>query len=173
MPSWIRKRSPSPKPPPPAAPSSLDGPHEGTTMAPPKRVGAHQADGRNGDAGGKHPHAGMDESRFLALKRELHQEVISSIDLSVLSKMTQEQLRIEVRRMAEYICNHHSDVIGPTVRERLVNEVLDETFGLGPLEPLMRDPTVTDILINGPKTVYVERCGRLEKTSVAFHDNRH
>ena len=55
----------------------------------------------------------------------------------------------------------------------LVNEVLDETFGLGPLEPLMRDPTITDILINGPKTVYVERNGQLEPATIAFHDERH
>ena len=55
----------------------------------------------------------------------------------------------------------------------MVNEVLDEVFGLGPLEPLMRDSTITDILINGPKTVYIERNGRLETTDVAFHDDRH
>jgi pilus assembly protein CpaF len=56
---------------------------------------------------------------------------------------------------------------------RLVNEVVDETLGLGPLEPLLRDPTITDILINGPRTVYVERRGRLERTSVTFHDEQH
>src|SRR5262249_61568235 len=58
-------------------------------------------------------------------------------------------------------------------RERLVNEVMDETFGLGPLEPLLRDPTISDILINGPKTVYIERAGRLERVNVAFNDDRH
>jgi pilus assembly protein CpaF len=58
-------------------------------------------------------------------------------------------------------------------RERLINEVLDEAFGLGPLEALFRDPTVSDILIKGPKMVYVERRGRLEKTNIAFHDGRH
>src|SRR5262249_40354165 len=53
------------------------------------------------------------------------------------------------------------------------NEVLDETFGLGPLEPLMRDSTITDIMINGPKTAYIERRGRLERVDVVFHDDRH
>src|SRR5262249_11950192 len=83
-----------------------------------------------------------------------------------------EELRREVRRAAEELCRLSSDLLSLSERERLVNEVLDETFGLGPLEPLMRDPAVTDILINGPKTVYVERFGRLERVNVAFHDDR-
>src|SRR5262249_46525333 len=58
-------------------------------------------------------------------------------------------------------------------QERLVNEVLDETFGFGPLETLIRDPTISDILINGPKTVYVERNGRLERAKIAFNDDKH
>jgi pilus assembly protein CpaF len=66
-----------------------------------------------------------------------------------------------------------ADLLNLSERERLVTEVLDETFGLGPLEPLMRDPTITDIMINGPKTAYVERRGRLEKVNVAFNDERH
>ena len=54
-----------------------------------------------------------------------------------------------------------------------INEIIDETLGLGPIDPLLRDPTVTDILINGPRTVYVERRGRLERTPVVFHDEQH
>ncbi len=80
---------------------------------------------------------------------------------------------MEVRRAAEELCRHSADLLNLNERERLVNEVLDETFGLGPLEPLMRDPTITDIMINGPKTAYVERKGRLERVNVAFHDDRH
>ena len=58
-------------------------------------------------------------------------------------------------------------------RERLINEIIDEMLGLGPIDPLLRDPTITDILINGPRTVYVERRGRLERTNVVFHDEQH
>src|SRR5262249_44810199 len=66
-----------------------------------------------------------------------------------------------------------SSLLNRTERERVVNEVLDETFGLGPLEPLMHDPTVSDILINGHDTVYVERHGVLERSPVTFTDERH
>jgi pilus assembly protein CpaF len=157
--SWIRRR-PREEPSPPAVESN------GSAMPAPEAAILEPA------AGDAEP-SGTDEAWFVARKRELHQQVISSMDLSVLSKMSQEQLRIEVRRQAEILCSHYAETLTPSDRERLVNEVLDETFGLGPLEPLMRDPRVTDILINGPKTVYVERRGRLERTPVAFHDDRH
>ena len=110
---------------------------------------------------------------YLALKREIHQQVISAMDLSAIGTMREEQLRVEVRRQAETLCQGRSDLLSTSERERLVNEVLDETFGLGPLEPIMRDATVSDILINGPKSVYVERRGRLEQSPIAFHDDRH
>jgi pilus assembly protein CpaF len=113
------------------------------------------------------------EERFLHYKKELHQQLISNMDLSTIGTMDEEELRLEVLRAAEELCRLSSDLLSLSERERLVNEVLDETFGLGPLEPLMRDPAVSDILINGPKTVYVERHGRLERTSIAFHDDRH
>jgi pilus assembly protein CpaF len=95
------------------------------------------------------------------------------MDLSSIGTMEDEDLRAEVRRAAEELCRRSSDLLNLSERERLVSEVLDETFGLGPLEPLMRDPTVTDIMINGPKVAYVERKGRLERVDVAFNDDRH
>src|SRR5262245_33702277 len=113
------------------------------------------------------------EDRLLQHKKELHEQLIASMDLSALGTLSQEDLRLEVRRAAEDLCRHSSDLLSLAERERLVNEVMDETFGLGPLEPLLRDPAVTDILINGPKTVYVERNGRLEQGKIAFNDERH
>ncbi len=113
------------------------------------------------------------EERFLRLKKELHQQLIASMDLSAIGTMNEAELRLEVRRAAEELCRQSSDLLSLSERERLVNEVLDETFGLGPLESLMRDTEISDILINGPKTVYIERRGRLSKTNVAFHDERH
>ena len=116
--------------------------------------------------------AGKDQ-RFLRLKQDLHEQLISRLDLSAIGTMSEEELRLEVRRAAEELCRMGSDLLSLGERERLVNEVLDETFGLGPLEPLMRDPTITDIMINGPKTVYVERNGRLERANIAFNDDQH
>jgi pilus assembly protein CpaF len=113
------------------------------------------------------------EERFLSYKKAMHEQLIASMDLAALSTLSEEDLRLECRRVAEELSRLNSDLLSLGERERLVNEVLDETFGLGPLEPLMRDPAITDILINGPKTVYIEREGRLESTDVAFHDARH
>jgi pilus assembly protein CpaF len=95
------------------------------------------------------------------------------MDLTALNALSRDQLRQEVRRVAEELCQRSPNLLNQQERDRLVGEVLDETFGLGPLEPLMRDPTVSDILINGPHTVYVERRGKLEVTGVAFHDAAH
>jgi pilus assembly protein CpaF len=113
------------------------------------------------------------EQRFLRLKRELHEQLITKLDLSAIGRISEEELRLEVRRAAEELCRLGSDLLSYDEQERLVNEVLDETFGFGPLETLMRDPTISDILINGPKTVYVERNGRLERAKIAFNDDRH
>jgi pilus assembly protein CpaF len=113
------------------------------------------------------------EQRFMRLKQELHEQLISKLDLSAIGRISEEELRMEVRRAAEELCRQGSDLLSLPEQERLVNELLDETFGFGPLETLMRDPTISDILINGPKTVYVERNGRLERARIAFNDDRH
>ena len=106
-------------------------------------------------------------------KAQLHHRLIMSMDLTALSGMSKDQLQEEVRRVADELCQRSSNLLSRTERERLVNEVLDETFGLGPLEPLMSDPRVGDILVNGPDTVYVERDGRLELTDITFTDAAH
>src|SRR5947209_1613590 len=115
--------------------------------------------------------AGSEELR--RLKAHLHRQLVLNMDLSALGGMSIDQLRLEVRRVADELCQRSSTLINRQERERLVNEVLDETFGLGPLEPLMQDPSITDILINGHQTVYVERGGRLERAPVSFSDERH
>ena len=110
---------------------------------------------------------------FLALKRELHQQVISTMNLATIGTMKDSDLHLEVRKQVEGLCQRRSEPLSLAERELLVNEVIDETFGLGPLETLMRDPEVSDILINGPKTIYVERRGRLHRSDSAFHDSAH
>jgi pilus assembly protein CpaF len=107
------------------------------------------------------------------LKAQLHEQLITDMDLSVIGTISREQLRAEVRRVAEELCQRSGNLLNRVERERLVTEVMDETFGLGPLEPLMADPAVSDILINGHDSVYVERNGLLERTGVSFTDARH
>jgi len=111
--------------------------------------------------------------RLVAIKRELHQQVISTLNISGVGKWSPEQLRLEVRRQTELICRERQDLLSTAEREQIIDDVMDETFGLGPLEALRRDPNVTDILVNGPRTVYAERNGRLIRTPIKFHDEKH
>ncbi len=113
------------------------------------------------------------EDRLNTLKHELHQQIIESIDISRIGGMSEDELRTEIRTAAEELSRKSSGLLTLSERERLVNEVVDESFGLGPLEPLLNDPTVSDILINGPKTVYVERGGRLQLSDVQFSSEKH
>jgi len=87
--------------------------------------------------------------------------------------MDEADVRSELRRGAMELCASHTDLINQQERERLINELIDETLGLGPLEPLLRDPTISDILVNGPAAVFVERRGKLEETEIEFEDNEH
>jgi len=107
------------------------------------------------------------------IKTQVHQQLIAEMNLAAVGTMDQEQLRQEVRRVADELCQRSANLLNRQERDHLVNEVLNETFGLGPLEPLLSDPTITDILINGHNTVYVERNGVLERADVSFNDNRH
>ncbi|WP_254509781.1 CpaF family protein [Anatilimnocola floriformis] len=113
------------------------------------------------------------EQRFSQLKRDLHQRLVQSIDLTALRTMEEQQLRHEFRKGAEELCRQRPDLLGLAERRRLIDELIDETLGLGPLETLLRDPTITDILINGPRQVFVERRGKLEAAGVTFHSDEH
>jgi len=111
--------------------------------------------------------------KLVALKRQLHQRVIGGLDIGSMAKWNSDTLKVEVRREAELLCGT-ADLEGLEVsHSTLVDEVLDEVFGLGPLEALRADPLVSDIMINGPKTVYVERQGQLLRTPIIFHDDEH
>src|SRR5262245_38504479 len=113
------------------------------------------------------------DRRFQQLKTQLHEQLISGMDFTVLRSVNPQVLRDELRRGAAQLCGQHSDLLSQADRNRLIDELVDEALGLGPLEPLMQDPTVSDILINGPHCVYVERRGRLERTSIEFRDLDH
>ncbi len=112
-------------------------------------------------------------NRYHRLKTEIHKRIVETIDLSRLNRWDPQRLRREVRHLATHLCNTAPELLNELEREQLVEEIMSEVFGLGPLDPLMTDPTITDILVNGPHTVYIERHGRLELTDVRFYDNAH
>ena len=113
------------------------------------------------------------ESEFDELKQRIHSKLVDKLDLSRVGEMEGDTLRREIRLVVEHLCDTEDTLLNRNERDRLVSEVLDETFGLGPLELLLKDPTISDILINGPKNIYCERRGKMEKTSVVFRDNSH
>src|SRR3954467_5204999 len=110
---------------------------------------------------------------FEELKRLIHSKLVDKLDLSRVSDLDNDTLRREIRLVAARPCDTENPLANRMERERLIDEVLDETFGFGPLEVLLKDPTISDILINGPHKIYVERRGKLEKTEVKFRDNDH
>lgn len=111
--------------------------------------------------------------QYQQLKKDLHQKLIQGMDMGALGAMAGEELRVAVRRAMEELCRLSPGLLSLREREALIEEVLHETFGLGPLEALMRDTSISDILVNGPKMVFVERQGRLEQSPVVFQDEAH
>src|SRR3989440_9397209 len=108
---------------------------------------------------------------FEELKRLIHSKLVDKLDLSRVSDLDNDTLRREIRLVVERLCDTENPLLNRMERERLIDEVLDETFGFGPLEMLLKDPPVSDILVHGPHKVYVERRGKLEKTDVKFRDH--
>ncbi len=117
--------------------------------------------------------AGQGAKSFEDLKRLIHSKLVEKLDLSRVSDLEGDTLRREIRLVVERLCDTENPLLNRMERERLIDEVLDETFGFGPLEVLLKDPTVSDILVNGPCKIYVERRGKMEKTDVKFRDNEH
>jgi len=110
---------------------------------------------------------------FGGVKAAIHRKLIQKLNLDRLNEVNREDVRREVSQILEALVVGESAPMNLQERERLAQEVLDEVFGLGPLEPLLADPTVSDILVNTYKHVYIERKGMLEATSVQFRDNVH
>ena len=107
------------------------------------------------------------------LKVELHQRLLNLINLQALEKMSREQIEEEVGDIVEEELAKQKHALNHAERKQLVGDVLHELLGLGPLEPLLKDPTITDILVNGHNSVFVERYGVLEPSPVRFKDERH
>ncbi|HLJ23819.1 MAG TPA: CpaF family protein [Candidatus Acidoferrales bacterium] len=110
---------------------------------------------------------------FNAVKTAIHRKLIQKLNLDRLNEVRREDVRREVSAILETLVIGESTPMNLQERERLSAEVLDEVFGLGPLEPLLKDPTVSDILVNTYKRVFVERRGMLESTPIQFRDDAH
>lgn len=110
--------------------------------------------------------------QFNSLKMRLHRKLIDQLDLTRMVG-DDDSLRDQVRELVAQLADQENTLLNYNERQRLISEVLDETFGLGPLEVLLGDVGISDILVNGPKQVYVERRGKLETTEVEFRDNAH
>src|SRR5215475_10235583 len=113
------------------------------------------------------------ENAYYDLKTRIHRQLIERIDLTKLDLLPADTVKQQIRRVVEEMLAADETPLSRPEREQLVVEIEHETFGLGPIEPLMQDPTISDVLVNGPRSVYVERRGKLEKTRVIFRDDAH
>ena len=147
-------------------------PWEAPVTAPPKRP-APEAPGVSGLPGGadKAPTDGAHERAVL--KGRIHRRLLERLNLGNLDKLEREQVIDAIRRVVHDLLATEKVPLNFEEREELVRQVLDEIFGLGPLEPLMKDPEVSDILVNTSDQVFIERHGKLEHTDVRFQDDRH
>ncbi|MGE5712214.1 MAG: CpaF family protein [Nitrospira sp.] len=112
-------------------------------------------------------------SHYQELKDRLHQRVIELLDLNAISAMSQEAVTGQLTKLIEQLLQQESVPLNQRERSQITQDILHEVLGLGPLEPLLADQTVNDILVNGHKQVFVERSGRLELTPVRFKDDAH
>jgi pilus assembly protein CpaF len=110
---------------------------------------------------------------YQELKRNMHQMILERIDLERLKRLTPEQFKHELALLIQRIIEEERIALNQSERHKLVIDIQHEMLGFGPLEPLLTDPTVSDILVNTYSSVYVERRGKLELTDIVFHDNAH
>jgi pilus assembly protein CpaF len=121
--------------------------------------------------GARNLNSGSDD--FETLKRHIHGRLVDKLDMTRMGELSGDMLRREIRLVIEHLCDTENPLLNRSERERLIEEVLDETFGFGPLEILMKEEGVADIMINGPKHVFVEKQGRIVRSPVTFRDNEH
>jgi pilus assembly protein CpaF len=110
---------------------------------------------------------------YYELKSRIHRQLIERLDLSKIGVLPVDVLQQQIRRIVEDMLVDDETPLSRNEREQIIVEVQHETFGLGPIEPLMQDPSVSDVLVNGAKQVWIERRGKLERTKVIFRDDAH
>jgi pilus assembly protein CpaF len=153
--------SATPKAPAPAAPvrAAAPAPAVGTPRAPADAVAADKEKKR--------------KERLTELKVELHKRLLDNLNLAALEKASEQSLKQEISSIASEALDEMSVALNKEDRTTLYQELYDEVMGLGPLEPLLKDETVNDILVNGPRRIFVERAGKLTLTDITFRDERH
>jgi pilus assembly protein CpaF len=119
------------------------------------------------------PRSGSGADRWFGIKTQIHSKLINSLTPEQLKSLNKDGVRSQIGSVVERLIADDRIPMTVAERDRLIEEVLDEVFGLGPLEPLLQDPTVSDILVNGFDNIYVERAGRLVETNVRFKDPAH
>ena len=115
----------------------------------------------------------FERTEYQQVKADLHRKILDRLDLEKLGRTRNDSARQEVLLLIRNTVNSEAVPLSFAERERLSQEILDEIFGLGPLEPLLKDPTISDILVNGYSKVYVERAGKIEPTGLSFKDDAH
>src|SRR5262249_22573681 len=129
----------------------------------------------NSSVAGPGPSSAQANKSFEELKRHIHIKFVENPDLSRVLDLDfpGDTLRREIRLVLESAWDPENPMRSRMERERLIDEVLDETFGFGPLEMLLKDPTISEIMVNGPAEVHVERGGKVEKSDIKFRDHEH
>ncbi|MCZ6799096.1 MAG: ATPase, T2SS/T4P/T4SS family, partial [Nitrospirae bacterium] len=117
--------------------------------------------------------AGVGVADLGDLKHQLHRKVIEALDLTVVAKLDPDLLKNELSNLVEHLLEEESAPLNIREREELISQIQNEVMGLGPLEPLVQDPTIDDILVNRCDQIYVERAGKLELTDVRFRNEAH
>ena len=156
-PATVIAVTPSKAPPPRAVPPVVDVPDGAPAMT----------------QSASNPQNAERQAYLQQMKVRIHQQLVNRLDLQNLRTLPPATVREEVRALVRELCQSEKGLISSADQERLMDDVMDETFGLGPLETLLKDPSITDILVNKFDRVYVERKGRLEPTDVRFRDNQH
>jgi len=146
------------EPPSGGGPTSSD--NKGTTSA--EKSDADHASGGRGHS-----------SSFYALKTKLHQKLLTRIDLAAAEMLSAEQLKAQLRELVSGLIDEDSLPVNEHERSMLVSELQHEILGLGPIEPLLADPTISEIMINGFDTIFVERKGKIQLTGIRFNDDAH
>src|SRR6185295_15068588 len=113
------------------------------------------------------------DHQYQELKFILHRKLLDRINLEILSSVSSDRVRSEIRAAVSKLVEEEKTPLSIVEKDRIIGEVIDEVFGLGPLEPLLADPSISDILVTTPKLVHIERAGKLYKTPVQFKDDAH
>jgi pilus assembly protein CpaF len=134
-------------------------------------MSSHAVSNRNAQSPAPRPQAPRRE--YIELKASVHKKLLNRLNLEALAQADRTRAENEIRSLVIQLVNEEGTPISLGERDTLFNELIDEVFGLGPLEPLLRDPSISDILVNTYNHVYVERGGRLDRVATTFQDNRH